>query len=593
MNALLARVLDRRTLRRMAGTRSFGRGEEYFASGRVGALAEHEGQLTAKVRGTREYLVKLWADGDEVGYSCTCPIGADGAFCKHGVAAGLACLGDASASGKQGRAPKPAVTMEDVRAYLENQNKDTLVRLIVEQAMNDDRLRERLLMKTARKGPKGLDLATFRRAIDRAVSTGDFVDYRSAYDYARGIEEVIDSVAELLKEGYAAEVIELTEHALAEVEDAIGSVDDSDGHMGGILGRLQELHLAACKKAKPDPEELAKRLFVWEMRTEWDTFYGSAATYARVLGKRGIAAYRTLAEAEWARVPALGPGKDDADRYGRRFRITHIMETLAQQSGDVEALVAIKSRDLSHAYSYLQIAEVYKQARRFEEALEWAEQGVKAFPDRTDSRLRDFLAEEYHRRKRHDEAMALMWAEFAESPCLADYQKLKTHADRLPAAPNATQAGIAGWPLWRQKALAFLREELAKAKKDPPKDRWGWAPHADRSELVRIFLWEKDDEAAWREAKEGGCSDDLWLELAARREKDHPEDALPVYEAQIDTTVNKKNNDAYREAVGLLRKVRDLMTRLGCEAEFACYLDRVRVAHKAKRNFMKLMDQMR
>ena len=83
------------------------------------------------------------------------------------------------------------------------------------------------------------------------------------------------------------------------------------------------------------------------------------------------------------------------------------------------------------------------------------------------------------------------------------------------------------------------------------------------------------------------------MELAARREKDHPEDALPVYEAQIDTTVNKKNNDAYREAVGLLRKVRDLMTRLGCEAEFACYLDRVRVAHKAKRNFMKLMDQMR
>ncbi len=582
MKASLATILDRQILRRMAGARSFGRGEEYFASGRVVALAEHEGQVAARVWGTREYLVKLWADGDDVGYSCTCPIGADGAFCKHGVAAGLACLGDASGSGKQGRAPKPAVTMEDVRAYLERQDKETLVGLIMERAMDDDRLRERLLMKTARKGPKGLDLVTFRRAIDRAVSTGDFVDYRSAYDYARGIEEVLDSVAELLKEGYAAEVIELSEHALTVVEDAIGSVDDSDGHMGGILGRLQELHHAACKKAKPDPEELAKRLFAWEMRTEWDTFYGAAATYARVLGKKGLAAYRTLAEAEWARVPALGPGKDDADYHGGRFRITHIMETLAEQSGDVEALVAIKSRDLSHAYSYLQIAEVYKQARRFEEALEWAERGVKAFADRTDSRLREFLAEEYYRRKRHDEAMALMWAEFAESPYLGGYQKLKMHADR-----------IARWPLWREKALAFLREALAKAKKDPPKDPWGWAPRADHSELVRIFLWEKDDEAAWREASEGGCSDDLWLELAATREKDHPEDALPVYKGQIDPTVNKKNNDAYREAVGLLRKVRDIMTRLGREAEFAGYLDRVRVAHKAKRNFMKLMEQMR
>lgn len=69
MKASLATILDRQILRRMAGARSFGRGEEYFASGRVGALAEHEGQLTVKVRGTREYLVKLWADGDHVGYS--------------------------------------------------------------------------------------------------------------------------------------------------------------------------------------------------------------------------------------------------------------------------------------------------------------------------------------------------------------------------------------------------------------------------------------------------------------------------------------------------------------------------------------------
>jgi uncharacterized Zn finger protein len=312
-----------------------------------------------------------------------------------------------------------------------------------------------------------------------------------------------------------------------------------------------------------------------------------------VLGKKGLAIYRTLAEAEWARAPALGPGKNDADHYGRRFRITHIMETLAQQSGDIEALVAIKSRELSHAYSYLEIAEVYKQARRFDQALEWAERGVKAFPDRTDSRLRDFLAEEYHRRKRHDEAMTLMWAEFAESPRLEGYQKLKIHADRLPAARNAAQAGIAQWPLWREKALAFLREKLAEARKDPPKDRWGWAPQAGHSELVRIYLWEKDDEAAWCEAKEGGCSNDLWMRVAGMREKDHPEDALPIYQSQIDPTVNQKNNQAYREAVSLLRKVRELMRRLGREAEFDRYVETVRIAHKAKRNFMKLIEQMK
>lgn len=43
------------------------------------------------------------------------------------------------------------------------------------------------------------------------------------------------------------------------MEQAIESVDDSDGEMGGLLERLRELHLAACRVARPDPAELAAR----------------------------------------------------------------------------------------------------------------------------------------------------------------------------------------------------------------------------------------------------------------------------------------------------------------------------------------------
>ena len=91
------------------------------------------------------------------------------------------------------------------------------------------------------------------------------------------------------------------------------------------------------------------------------------------------------------------------------------METLARESGDVDAVAAVKARDLSHAYAYLQIAELHNEAGRQDAALDWAERGVKAFPDRTDSRLREFLANEYHRRQRHEEAMALIGADFADA----------------------------------------------------------------------------------------------------------------------------------------------------------------------------------
>ncbi len=537
--------------------------------------------MTATVRGTRDYQITLGMEDEHLSFSCTCPVGDDGLFCKHSVAVALAYqAAQRPAPGIPSPSDRPTATMDDVRKDLSGLDKEALVNLLIEQAHHDGRLRDRLLMKSARRRAKGLNLAPFRRAIDGAVSASGYVDYHAAHAYAEGIEEVIKTIEDLLKEGYAAEVIELAEYALRAVEDAIGSVDDADGHMGEILERLQVLHLAACRKARPDPEALAERLFEWELRTEWDTFYGAAGTYAKVLGEKGLAVYRKLAGALWTRVPSLKPGSRQGDSCeSRRFRLTHIMETLARQSGDVEALVAVKKRDLSTAYAFLDIAETYRKARKRNLALEWAEKGFRAFPERTDPRLREFLAREYHKRSRPDDAMTLVWLNFTDPPCLAGYQALKAHADK-----------VGQWTSWRDKALGVFREEIAKAKRQASRSRWMWPGEGDHSELVRVFLWEKDVDAAWREARQGGCSTALWLELAATREQVHPEDALFVYRNQVEPTLARKNNEAYREAIGLLYKIQRLMARLGRREDFSSFVAVLRVAHKPKRNFMKLLD---
>ncbi len=142
-----------------------------------------------------------------------------------------------------------------------------------------------------------------------------------------------------------------------------------------------------------------------------------------------------------------------------------------------------------------------------------------------------------------------------------------------------------------QKALERLRQSIAEAKRETRRDRWAWFRQVDHTELVRVFLWEKDVEAAWQEANQGGCSNNLWMELAAKRKKEHPEDARLVYQRQIEPTLSQKNNDAYRTTIDLLRKIREMMVCLGREADFGRYLESVRVAHKPKRNFMKLIDR--
>jgi uncharacterized Zn finger protein len=554
----------------LAGETYFERGEGYHRGGHVHDLVEHAGVVVAKVAGTEDYRVRLWSE-DGLDFACDCPLGMDGEFCKHCVAAGLAWLeGDFSA-----HAPGGSATMDDVQTYLEEQDKDLLVRMVMQQAMEDEGLRERLLLRASRVG--GLDLAAFRRTIDAAVGFDEDY-YGPPWDYARGIQNVVEAIAELLEDGFATEVIELSEYALASVERAMNY--DVDGTIGGILEALEGLHHEACKRAKPDPEALAKRLFEWELGGDLDTFFDSVNTYADVLGERGLAEYRRLAEKEWADVPALGPDREDRPRYyGKREIVADIMQTLAYRSGDVEALVAIKSKDLSNSFAYLEIAQIYKQQGDDEKALEWAEEGAWVFPGGGNSDLRRFLADEYHDRGRHEEAIDLIWREFAGRPRLDGYQELKARAD---------QAGT--WERWRVKALDFVREDIARVKRESNQSYLSYP--ADHSELVEIMLWEGNVEDAWCEAKEGGCSDRLWLELASLREEDHPEDSLAIYQERIEPLVNKTNNTAYKRAYELILKVRTLMRRLGRQAEFDEYVELLRLEYKRKRNFMKLLAQL-
>jgi uncharacterized Zn finger protein len=571
-------------LRDLAGEPSFSRGVQYAEEGRVTNLQVEGGSLKATVRGTKRYHVEVWNEGGELGYSCTCPLHQrDTVFCKHCVAAGLAVLDqsenrEAVSKQKKGGLQRE-MTIKEVKAYLRTQDKATLISLLLRHAEGDERLQSTLLMKASSAGKK-VNIQTFQKTIDRAVDWGDVVDYGSMHQYSRGIEDVIESMRDLLDGGHAGDVMQLAEYLLQCLERQIGMVDDSDGYMEDILYEVQELHHAACVAAKPDPEQVARRLFKWELRSDWDVFYGAVDRYADVLGERGLAIYRRLAEGKWASLPPLGPGENQL-RYSReRFRLTSIMEQLAAQTGDIEKIVEVKTRDLSSAYSFLEIAEIYQGAGKTDKALEWAENGVKAFPERTDSRLREFLANQYHKRKRHDEAMQLIWAEFTDSQRLEQYKLLKSHAER--------SGGTQTWQQWREKALSCIRDGVTGRKRKAQSNDWVWHG-SDHSVLVEIFLWEKDFDAAWREAQEGGCHKSLWLALAGKREGEHPEDALAVYQSLVEPAIEQMNNVSYAEAAGMIKKIGRLSKRLDREEEWHHFLDTLRMSHRRKRNFMALL----
>lgn len=459
------------------------------------------------------------------------------------------------------------------------QSPEYLTGLLMDQAQRDDALYRSLLLKAERASGSVDILKSFRKAIDSATRIRGFVDGDKAGGFASDLDALVDSLEELLEPSSADTLVELAEYAIERVDRALEQVDDSDGEVGSILERLAALHVRACARARPDPVALAERLFRYEMSYSFDPHYNSVRTYQDVLGKEGIARFRELAEQQWEQIKPKGADdRQSRDDSSSRFRITHIMETLTQMSGDIDALVAVKSRDLSHPYAYLTIAEIYQKADQADLALEWAERGLKAFPERPDNRLRDFLVTEYLKRERHDKALQLTWIQFEEQPTLDHYRKLHKVADKLGR-----------WQEQRQRALNWIETVVLREANETT--RWKPEPSVpDWSLRVEIALWENDLDTAWQMIQQGKCRRELLLSLAGKLEKPRPGDAVTLYHRIIPGVIEETNNRAYEEAVRYIGKVAALMQTHGASVDFRNYLANLRVQYKAKRNFIKLLD---
>ena len=569
--------ITRAMLRAATNSKYFERGEGYFESDLVKSIKQKDGKIYATVSGTQPYLATLWIENGAVEGACDCPLGQDHEFCKHLVATGLAWI-ESQATQKTGQTRHKRIEPKHIEAWLRKQTPDKLVETIMSQAMTDDSFYNALKFRVAAEQPAA-NTAEMRAVLRQAMTIDGFVSWRETSDYSRGVDRVVARLRGLLGK-HPAQAIELTEYAMELWEEAIQSIDDSDGCMGMILDDLHELHLDACKRAKPDPVALAERLFDRHVNSGWDVFHGAYETYGSILGKAGKARYRELAEAEWRKLPRYGPGDTNENRYGRTGKIEQIMLSAAEESGSLDQVIEIMSHDLSELYDYLAIAERCRKANRHDLARQWAEQGLQAFPNHYDTRLHDFLADEYVHDKRPEDAVGVIWETFAARPGLERYQTLAKFAREAKA-----------WPTWREKALNHVRKDISQRTKGAGARYDRWAPKPDHSLLVEIFLWEKDAETAWSEARKGGCSNGLWLQLAKIRENDHPADAVAIYRRQVEPALERKNNQSYQEAVDYLAKTHALMAGMGKEAEFKADLLAIKTEWKRLRNFIKYVER--
>lgn len=581
----LADILTLAEIQSLADAKTFARGKAYFHDGAVSRLEEHEGAVCANVRGTYHYRVELAVAGDgELAYACNCPVGDDGIFCKHAVAVALSWLENSgeevfhAEETPQAKPRKKRKTYEEViREYVATLDKDALQAWLLEAVALDLTLRDKLLL--AARTTQASDLPSMKIAVRQATRISRPLDWREAGAYGDGLMSLADMLRQRLAGPHAAQVVELTELAIAGAENSLEQIDDSSGAVMPAIMELASVHLEACEKTGPDPVKLAERLFRLQTEGEWDTFGNVLPAYAAALGESGLHRYRQLVSEACEALPALAPRNEIRQSYEpRRMRLEDAMQGLALLDGDIDALVRILSKDLSCSYRFLKVTVLCAEHGRLDEGLAWAERGLRESVGNIDSRLLDFCVDAYLRRKAFDQANALAWRRFELAPTAAAFPALMKVATKTRKHDETRERALEH--LW---SLIKAEESAAKSK------RYAWQVPT-RTELVKIFLSENNNDLAWDTFIGGPVATQLWPRIASVRGRTHPQDAIALYQRLLPIVVESGTHKArYDEAFEIVRAIGSLRTTLGEHATFTKELEEIRTTYRAKRNFIKLL----
>lgn len=476
---------------------------------------------------------------------------------------------------------KPPLQTEDeqIDLYLQGLDASALRRLVLEASWRDDGLRQKLRIAATASGKKGL--GSLRKAVKLATKTNGFLDWGEAGNYAIGLEDLAQLLADRIDDGDAA-LVELIEEAISRAEDALQHIDDSGGEVMPAILELRKVHLAACNELRPDPVALARRLWAFQMLGEWDTFHEVLPDYAEALGDEGLEAYRQQVEDEWKALASLGPEHYRCEWSTPRFRVESAMKDIARHENDFDLLVAVHAKNLSSPSSFLAIAKLFRDIERSEDALTWVEQGIAAFPEERNDDLLSLAVELHITLGQCADAERVAWQRFEKSPGCEPFFRLMdvaVHIDRKEVL--------------RKQALDLLWQRVAEEESSEGTTRRSRWEKPRRGDIVSIFLREGNTEAMWDAFCGGKVDVGLWEGVADVRAKTHHEEAIALYKRLLPHRVEGGSRGSYYgEAFAIVKKIQALRMSHKELGIFGDELAEVRLEWKRKRNFMKMLDAL-
>ncbi|BBZ55205.1 SWIM zinc finger family protein [Mycolicibacterium phocaicum] len=547
--------LSETSLFNMAGDLIFARGEDYIRY--VRGLRITKSKAYASIQAKRVYQVELDWSGPLPDGVCTCPHNADGNFCKHLVAVGLAAID----SGRVAVDDPADATLE---AVVQAMDVDELRKLVLTLAQQDGGVRRLLEIRaTAASGDEAPAQAEFEAYVRNTLEFRGYVDYRRSFEVAEAVGDMLDELEDHLNNGAAEVVRPALLLALTELRAMLEDVDDSSGFIGDQCQRAADLYAQACRLGTPDPTKLATWLVKFRAESPgWPILV--LADFVDAFDEKALKTYRRA-------VAALD--KKLADQPKGRHEVDAMLLELADHDGDVDLAVQLLSEG-----TYVQYGAIVNRLRaagREDDAVAWIDLAVSAggvwsYGGGNSHWLSpDYVAETYKGLGRIDDAIGVLRADFVRQPSVGLYRVLLDFA-----------AGVDRVESERTWAYDHARHLAAT-------DRFAFG-----TVLVRLCLSDGDIDAAWEAADQYGAGS-AWRELADRGAKARPVAAADLYRPGLEKDLRYPNSKLYPDIAARLATMAKLYEKGGRGAEFAMFIAQLREQYRKRPALMKALDTKR
>lgn len=393
-------------------------------------------------------------------------------------------------------------------------------------------------------------LAALRVLVDDDLRTRRFLGYRQSIDWANDAAPVVEALSAEADVSPSRELLVLVERAVSHVVKVILKADDSAGTIGDLASDLLGIHGRLCDSGVADPAALAR----WMVKfgcDDQDFFTVDPVRYSDALGDHGVQLFRAAIE------------KRPHTRENE-FAVKYAIQRLAILDGDAKRLVELLGGDLSSPHQFIRVAEAMLELQRPDDAVSWARRGIESTTGWQVAQLYEILARD-----------------LAGSGHTADLLDLRReHHTRMASASTYSslrQAAIANdaWPAEVEAARSILGAR-------------------DRGALIDVLLADGEIESAWQLATSDNdwyAGDQRWAVLAEAREATNPAASLGAYMRLVESALRTADKNAYRAAVGYLKRARRAANAAELSADLDEYISSLRELHRRRPTLIQMLDK--